>query len=180
MKNTTISVIVLSLYSFVVFAQSKPYWNNAPNTGTKIYSIHFIDSQNVWAKSKLGEVLQSTDGGNRWFVNSPFIQSKENEQNLWCADIYCSIMLTTDGGTSWLPYRDTEQEHFCKVYFKNENTGWQTAEEFLNKVVVTINSSIEKNDIETLIERAHQCTEYYTDIDSGWALGWCVKNFEIN
>jgi hypothetical protein len=128
----------------------------------------------------LGEVLQSTDGGTRWFIDTPFIQSKDNEQNKWSADIYCSIMFTTDGGASWLPYNDEEQDHFCQVYFKNENTGWQTAEEFLNKVVATINSFMVKKEIETLIEKAHQCTEYYTDVDSGWALGWCVKNFEIN
>ena len=124
MKKVILSVIVLFSFSFVSFAQSKTYWSDAPNNGTKIYSIQFIDSQNGFAKSKLGELLKSTDGGITWKLDSNNILAAATSKTEWFADIYCSIMFTTDGGTNWLPYNDKDQDHFCQVYFKNDNTGW--------------------------------------------------------
>ena len=162
------------------YAQSKPYWDNAPITGTKIYSVEFIDTDNGWAKSKLGEILITTDGGKHWAVNTDHYELTAIKRNLWSAEIYCSVMNTTDGGISWGQYTDEMQEHFCQVYFKNENTGWKTSEEFLNKVVNTIKSFVQKYNIESLDKKAYQCTEYYTDMNSGWALGWCVKNYKSN
>jgi len=180
MKIILFALSISIMHSFFTCSQNNPYWENAPTKGFKIYSISFSDSENGWAVSKLGEVLHSNDGGNHWEIVANSSDSVFADQILWCADIYCSVMTTTNGGSSWQPYADKEQEHFCLVYFKNNNTGWQTAEEFLNKVVVTVNTFIERNDKESLIEKAYQCTEYYTDIYSGWALGWCIKNFQYN
>jgi hypothetical protein len=87
-------------------------------------------------------------------------------------------MRTTDGGFTWLPYLLEQQEHFCLVYFKDNNTGWKVAEEFLNKVVSIINTHVLNDDIQSLVDQPNQCTEYYTSVDSGWALGWCVKNYQ--
>ena len=178
------SVLSISLISFFLtimgFTQSKPYWDNAPTTGTKIFSIEFIDTDNGSAKSKLGEVLKTTDGGKHWIVDSEPYEFTGIYPHLWSADIYCSSMTTKDGGLTWSQYTGIMQEHFCQVYFKNENTGWKTSEEFLYRVVYTLKSFVEKNDIEALYAKAYQCTEYYTDINSGWALGWCVKNYKYN
>jgi len=176
---TSICVIIL-LFTVLSFTQSKSYWENAPNTGTKIYSIEFTDEDNGWAKAQLGEVLITTDGGKHWVVNSKPFKLINDSQYLWSADIYCSVMSTTDGGNTWNPYTDEMQEHFCQVYFRNENTGWQTAEEFLQKVTGTIQFFIDKNDLESLYSKSTQCTEYYTDMHNGWALGWCVKNYKTN
>lgn len=179
--NTLISkALILLLSPVTIFTQSKPYWNDAPTTGTKIYSIEFIDKDNGWAKSQPGEVLISTNGGKHWIVNSNPYKLINDSQYLWSAEIYCSVMNTTDGGNTWNPYTDELQDHFCQVYFKNENTGWQTAKEFLRKVVSTIKSFIDKNDFESLNNKITQCTEYYTDMNSGWALGWCIKNYKSN
>jgi len=168
--------VILLLFTSLSFTQSKPYWQNAPTTATKIYSIEFTDEDNGCAETKLGEVLITTDGGNHWEVNLIPSESIDISQHQWSADIYCSVMNTTDGGNTWNQYNDEEQDHFCQVYFKNENTSWQTAEEFLQKVVNTIRS----NDLESLNNKSTQCTEYYTDMDNGWALGWCVKNYKTN
>ena len=168
------------LFAVLGFTQSKPYWKNASATGTKIYSVEFIDEDNGLAKSQLGEVLITTDGGKRWAVDSNPYKLINNSQHLWSADIYCSVMNTTDGGNTWNQYNDEVQDHFCQVYFKNENTGWKTAEEFLQKVTSTIQSFINKNDLQSLYKKATQCTEYYTDMNNGWALGWCVKNYKSN
>jgi hypothetical protein len=180
MNTVTNICVILLVFTVLNYTQSKPYWENALNTGTKIYSVEFIDKDNGWAKSKLGEVLITTDGGNHWTLNSNPYKLITNTPRLWSADIYCSVMNTTDGGNTWNPYTDEEQDHFCQVYFKNENTGWQTAEEFLQKVIRTIQSLIIKNDLELLYKKTTQCTEYYTDIDNGWALGWRVKKYKAN
>ena len=180
MKTLTILSLILLLFTPPIFTQSKSYWKDAPTTGTKIYSIEFIDQDNGWAKSKLGEILITTDSGEHWKVNSNISESINYSQYMWSADIYCSVMNTTDGGNTWSQYNDEMQEHFCQVYFRNENTGWQTAEEFLQKVTSTIQLFMKKNDLELLNKKATQCTEYYTDMTSGWALGWCVKNFKSN
>jgi hypothetical protein len=180
MKLVLIVFALSILNSLFVFSQTRPYWDSAPMKGFKIYSISFSDSESGWAVSKLGEVLHSNDGGKHWKPDTNSFKPDCTERKLWCADIYCSIMITTNGGSSWQPYTDKEQEHFCLVYFKNNNTGWQTAEEFLNKVTITVNTFIERNEKESLIEKAHQCAEYFTNADSGWAVGWCVKNFQFN
>jgi hypothetical protein len=178
MNNVINTSVIILLFAVLSFTQSKSYWENAPITGTKIYSVEFINECIGWAKSKLGEVLITTDGGKHWIVNSKPYKLINDIQRLWSADIYCSVMNTTDGGSTWNPYTDEEQDHFCQVYFRNENTGWKTAEEFLQKVTSTIKSFIDKNDFESLYSKSTQCTEYYTDINNGWALGWCVKNYK--
>jgi len=172
---TNLSVILL-LFTALVFAQSKSYWKNAPTTRIKIYSIEFADEDNGRAKTILGEALITTDGGNHWEVNSNPYKLINNNQHLWSVDIYCSVMNTTNGGNTWNQFNDEVQDHFCQVYFKNENTGWQTAEEFLQKVIRQIRSI----DLESLYNKSTQCTEYYTDINNGWALGWCVKDYKTN
>jgi len=179
--NTLIKIFLILLFLMSIsYAQSKPYWNNAPVSGTKIYLIEFIDTDNGWAKSKLGEILKTTDGGKHWIVNSNPDEFSSTDLHLWSAEIYCAVMNTTDGGITWSQYNDEMQDHFCQVYFKNENTGWKTSEEFLRKVISTIKSFIKQNDLESLYSKATQCTEYYTDMNSGWALGWCVKNYKSN
>jgi len=172
--------VILLLFTSLIFTQSKPYWENAPTNGIKIYSIEFIDEDNGRAKTKQGEILITADGGKHWIVNSNPYMLIYNSQHQWSVDIYCSVMNTTDGGNTWNQYSDEMQEHFCQIYFKNENTGWQTAEDFLNKVVSKIQSFIINNDVESLYNKTTQCTEYYIDINNGWALGWCVKNYKAD
>lgn len=179
--NTVINIkVILLLFTSLSFTQSISYWKNAPTTGTKIYSIEFLDEDNGMAETKLGEVLLTTDGGKNWFVNSNPYRSINNSQYMWKADIYCSVMNTTDGGLTWNPYTKEMQSHFCQVYFRNENTAWQSAQEFLQKVTNTIQLFAERNDLKSLYDKSTQCTEYYTDINNGWALGWCVKNYKTN
>ncbi|MBT8387046.1 MAG: hypothetical protein KJO12_06505 [Ignavibacteria bacterium] len=179
--NAAINISVILFFSTIMgYAQSKPYWDNAPITGIKIYSVEFIDNDNGWAKSKLGEILITTDGGIHWIVDSSRFELTNIEKHLWSTEIYCSVMNTTDGGITWSQYTDEMQDHFCQVYFKNENTGWKTSEEFLHKVVSTIKSFLDKKDLKSLYSKAIQCSEYYTDMNSGWALGWCVKNYKSN
>lgn len=76
------------------------------------------------------------------------------------------------------PYLLEPQKHFCMAYFKDENTGAKVAEEFLSKVVKVIKESLTKGELDSLVNSPVQCTEYYTDAQSGWALGWCIRDFE--
>jgi len=178
MKAILKLTLTIYLFSSLLICQEEFYWGEAPTKGTKLYSIVFINSTDGFAKSKNGETFVTTNNGKNWTLNKNTPQLETQKQPLWSAEIYCSVMQTIDGGNTWSPYYLEEQEHFCKVYFKDNNTGWKVAEEFLNKVVFTINEYIGKDDTKLLVDHPHQCTEYYTNIDSGWALGWCVGNFE--
>lgn len=166
------------LLSSLIISQEKFYWGEAPTQGTKIYSLVFYNSDSGIAKSNSGETFITTNSGKNWTLNTDVDESEAPTQPFWTAEIYCSVMQTNDGGNTWTPYLHDQQEHFCQVYFKDKNTGWKVAGEFLNKVVNNINKCLGNDDIETLLDQPHQCTEYYTDIDSGWALGWCVGSFE--
>ena len=171
-------IVVISVLSIFILCQNQFYWKDAPTNGTKIYSIKFYDLNNGVAESQFEETLATNNSGKSWLPGA-ITEKKIGPSNyLWSAEIYCSIMTTSDGGSSWIPYLQEPQEHFCMVYFKDNNTGWKVAEEFLIKVVNTINTYIEDDNIELLIDQPHQCTEYYTSVDSGWALGWCIRGFK--
>jgi hypothetical protein len=178
MKILLKMMVLIYFLSLLVICQNQFYWKNAPTKGTKIYSIKFFDSHNGTAESQLQETLRTNNNGKSWFPAVITDKKIEPANYLWSAEIYCSVMRTNDGGTTWIPYLQEPQEHFCMVYFKDNNTGWKVAEEFLNKVVNKINTCIENDDIESLVDQPQQCSEYYTNVDSGWALGWCVRDFE--
>ncbi len=148
--------------------------------GNKIFSICFTQHQIGYAVSIRNEVFESFDSGYTWIFKSADYHPNKTapKDTLWSADIYCSVMRSTDGGLNWSAYTKEEQEHFCGVYFKNENTGYQTADEFLNKVTSVISNYIIKKNISSLIDYPQQCTEYYVSESEGWALGWCLRNFK--
>jgi photosystem II stability/assembly factor-like uncharacterized protein len=163
-----------------VFAQDDNYWSNAVSGKNKIFSISFIDAQIGTAESADGEILITSDGGKKWIEKTDVSSAGLNSSSkiLWQADIYCAIMNTTDGGKIWLPYDQEKQEHFCGVYLKDENTGYNVASDFLYKVTNQITMYSEKNELDLLIDHPQKCTEYYRNEEEGWSLGWCVKNFK--
>jgi hypothetical protein len=172
--------LIMILFSAIsLIPQVNDYWKNAAVGKSKIFSISFINKQSGVANSADGDVLVTSDGGINWKaerVTSTGIQS-DSPEIYWKADVYCAIMKTTDGGNSWIPYVDGKQEHFCKVYLKDENTGYKIASEFLNKVTMEVNYYYMTDKLDSLLNHPHQCTEYYKNPEEGWALGWCVKNF---
>ncbi|MBT8380480.1 MAG: hypothetical protein KJN64_14770 [Ignavibacteria bacterium] len=149
-----------------------------PSNGVKIYTLNFADSNNGWAESYLGNVLNTSDGGNTWKECTEGII--EEEVRTWSADIFCAIFISTDEGNTWIEYSKKEQEHFCQVYFKDENTGWRVAEEFLASVTDTINSALKKGEHDSKAGVVFKCREYYTDKNEGWTLGWCYRNLVEN
>jgi hypothetical protein len=170
-----LALLILSSSS----AQNNHYWSNAPSGKTKIFTISFADEQHGKAISAEGNVLVTSDGGKNWAIEKAVsvVNVKDTNPILWKADIYCSIMQTTDGGNKWFPYEERKQEHFCGVYLKDANTGYRVASDFLNKVTNEIITCSENNKLDLLIDHPHQCTEYYKSADEGWALGWCVRNY---
>ena len=181
MKSLLNAIIILFLLSSESIPQQYDYWMNAPIKGRKIFSICFTSLQNGYAVSNRGEIFESVDSGNTWIYKSAeYNPEKPNYQDIiWSADIYCSVLRSTDGGLNWSAYTKEAQEHFCGVYFKNENTGYQTADEFLNKVSSMIFDYLNNKNITSLIDSPQQCTEYYTNENEGWALGWCLRNFNM-
>jgi hypothetical protein len=178
--------VLISLMSALIILVSTPaqdydYWANAPAGKIKIFSISFVDDQNGVAKSAEGEVLATADGGRSWAPDNEiiFAGEKSSPQILWGTDVYCSVMKTTDGGITWLPYEEEKQEHFCGVYLKDSNTGYKVASEFLNKVTNEITNHLRNNDLDSLADHPHKCTEYYRSAEDGWALGWCIKDFYL-
>jgi len=176
-------VLIIILLSFISDpAQDNDYWTNEPTGKTKIFAISFADEQNGRAISAEGDVLATSNGGKSWAVNKEmiFVSEKSSSQILWKADVYCSIMKTTDGGNTWSPYEEEKQEHFCGVYLKDVNTGYRVASDFLNKVTNEIITYSENHNLESLVNHPRKCTEYYRNADEGWALGWCIKDFNQN
>ncbi len=182
MKALNFLLVVIFSLVLTSFSQNLSQVSEYPSQGVKIYSLRFFDSDNGLAESFLGNQLQTTDGGKTWNV---IIENQEmgndfeynlNAPKSWSADIYCAIMLSSDGGESWIDYPKKQQEHFCQVYFEDNNTGWKVAEEFLSNVIDTIVLAKETGEFESKIGVVFKCREYYTDIDEGWTLGWCYKN----
>jgi hypothetical protein len=177
----TLLLILITLYSSNI-AQEVQLRKEFPSHGTKIYSINFVNSTNGWAESFFGDILITTNGGKNWEVKTGIevdknIAISHSSPTLsWSADIYCSVMQSNDGGESWTSYPYKKEEHFCSVYFKDGNTGWKVAEEFLKGVVNTIANCLIDNEWEKKIDVAYKCREYYTDIDTGWSVGWCFNN----
>ncbi len=182
MKTLT-SLLFFSLiwYSSNV-AQKGDFGEETISHGIKLYSISFFDSNIGLADSFYGDVLITTNGGKNWKVLTGIELEKmkdtttKDAENSWSVDIYCDVMQSTDGGENWTPYPKKKEEHFCAVYFKDENTGWKVAEEFLHKVVNTIAASIRDNIWDQKIDVPQKCREYYTDINTGWSVGWCFNN----
>jgi len=172
-------IFIVVIQSIFLFGQNKFYWKDAPIQGTKIYSIKFFDSSNGVAISQYAETLFTHDSGIHWTPIKPNEEISIPENYLWSVEIYCSVMNTNDGGVTWKSYLLEPQEHFCMTYFKDENTKSKVAEEFLSKVVNVINERMTEGKLDSLVNSPVQCTEYYTDAQSGWALGWCTKSFII-
>ena len=135
------AILLLFIISYTsIEAQEGDIEKESVSQGIKIYSISFFNSNNGLADSFFGDVLITTNAGVNWKVKTGTevekfkAISQSGTEFVWSADIYCEVMQSTDGGESWAPYPKKQEEHFCAVYFKDENTGWKVAEEFLQKV----------------------------------------------
>ena len=175
-------ILIFILLSSNYHSQVNDYWKNAPVEGSRIYLIYFTTEQNGFAVSTKNELFVSTDKGNVWNLKetNKKISKTPDDNFLWSAEIYCSAMQTKDGGNSWNPYSDEMQEHFCRVYLNDPNVDYKTASEFLNSVTSKILSHILNKEIDSLANKPQQCAEYYTNENEGWALGWCLRNFNMN
>ncbi len=177
MRFIYLFILLLSVFLTLQNAQDNEYWKNAPVYGTLIYSIYF-STDTGYAVSRDNIRFISVDNGISWSpVENPTVIDIKPEKFLWSGEIYCSVMKTTDGGANWVPGTSEMRDHFCRVYFKDPNTGYMPAEEFLGDVCRRIFSSIKEKETKALINHPQQCTEYYSNIDEGWALGWCLKDF---
>ncbi len=178
---TAILLLLITSYPSIE-AQGGDSGKELVSQGIKIYSISFYNPNNGLADSFFGDVLITTNGGKNWEVKTGAELEKlkaisQAETNIvWSADIYCDVMQSTDGGENWTPYPKKQEEHFCTVYFKDENTGWKVAEEFLQKVVSTITTYLSNDTWEKEKGVSQKCREYYTDMNTGWWVGWCYNN----
>ena len=186
MKGLTAMLLLLITSSPSIEAQENDIGKEPVSQGVKIYSISFFSSINGLADSFFGDVLITTNGGKNWEVRTgaeveklkAILQTGTNI--VWSADIYCEVMQSTDGGENWTSYPKKKEEHFCAVYFKDKNTGWKVAEEFLQKVVSTITTYLSNDNWEKEIGVPQKCREYYTDMNTGWWVGWCYNNLVTN
>ena len=182
------TVTALLFFSFILYSSNVAQQGNigkeTVSQGIKIYSITFFNSNNGLADSFFGDVLITTNGGKNWKVITGMELEKMkatpmDTDNSWSVDIYCDVMQSIDGGENWTRYPKKKEEHFCAVYFKDENTGWKVAEEFLQKVVSTITTYLSNENWEKEIDVPQKCREYYTDMNTGWWVGWCYNNLVI-
>lgn len=179
MKIKCAFLFILFLIQPLIKPQNYDYWKGAPTEGNLIFSVYFINTQSGYAISTNNELFITSDAGTTWKIEQDNRKEKSDEKKsiYWSADIYCSAMKTEDGGANWTPYSQKAQEHFCQVYFKDPNVEYKIASEFLNTVSEKIFAAINNNKTATLIGKPQQCTEYYSNEQEGWAVGWCLKNF---
>lgn len=177
MKKIFYSILAGLIITSENISQDYKYWE-AAIPGERIYTIYFFVDEKVIAVSADNEYFLSTDEGIKWQLNKirSIAELKNETQNL-IVDIHCAIIHTTDGGENWYPYSSGKLEHFCRVYLKDPNAGYQIAFEFLTRVISEINSRLKDSPDGVLNIPPQQCTEYYTNENEGWALGWCVKNY---
>ncbi len=185
MKTLTVLLFISFNLLSSNLAQEGNIDSETVSQGIKIYSISFFDSNNGLADSYFGDILITTNGGRNWKVKTGAEVDKLKAisqtvtENMWSTDIYCDVMQSTDGGESWIPYPKKQEEHFCAVYFRDKNTGWKVAEEFLQKVVGTITTYLSNENWEEEMGVAQKCREYYTDMNTGWWVGWCYNNLIV-
>lgn len=171
------ALFIISVLTFTL-AQNPSYWDNAKPGKMKIYSLFFNDDNNGFAVSAEKDYFFTSDKGNSWLrVNESDVQKfvKPNSDVKWSADVYCSVMYTNDGGENWSSYNKEKQDHFCAVYLKDQNTGYKTGCDFLRKVTANIIASKNNGTVNRLRTEPQQCTEYFSDENSGWALGWTAQ-----
>lgn len=178
MRKIFLFFMITVFCSVLTNSQDGNYWLNAQPGSAKIFTIAFVDELNGEAISAEGDILITKDGGENWNLSKSQVNNKFIEKYIWEADIYCAVMKTTDSGLNWFPFDKERQEHFCCVYLKDKNTGYKIASNFLNTVVSKIFTFYKNKEPGLLINHPQQCTEYYSNINEGWALGWCVKEFK--
>lgn len=73
------------------------------------------------------EYFKTADAGITWVVVNQKIEvaiktaTQKDVGSKWSAEIFCSITMSADGGYTWNEYPKKQEEHFCSVYFKDEN-----------------------------------------------------------
>ncbi|MBK8549771.1 MAG: hypothetical protein IPL53_01420 [Ignavibacteria bacterium] len=110
-------------------------WLNIPNpaVGKPLFSIHLVDSNNIYFVGWFETIIKSTDGGNSWIEiqNGPFGQGRSftslffvNKDTGWIGGSTGNyyILRTTNGGitfdSSYLFWGGLPD-----MFFKNSNTG---------------------------------------------------------
>ena len=178
MKLIYLSVLLFAVLLTIDKKGTPDYWDDADVNGAKIYSIYFDNDNNGFARSEGNESFISTDSGKSWRLIEAV---KQNIANIkFRTDIYCSVMNTFDGGKTWTPYHNIKPGHTCFVYLKDPNTGYLSAYEFLSRVSNSIFKCYRQGNLSLLTDHPSQCTEYYSNRDTGWAVGWCLKEFKVN
>lgn len=178
MKTIIEILFYLLLFSSLLFTQEKKYWIDAPVDGNKMYTLLFTNNNEGYAFTIENHIFRTTDAGKCWNYTTLKLVDLDKINVLWKTDIYCSVMQSVDGGENWEPYSGERQEHFCKVYLKDPNVDYKIAADFLSKVTEDIFNKISNNRLDDIINHPVQCTEYFCNESEGWALGWCIRNFE--
>lgn len=169
--------LMLGVFLTIQNTQNSNYWALAPTDGLKIYTIYFT-ADSCYAYSYSNDLFLSTDQGSSWVPDKmQRIINIEADKFIWSGNVYCSALKTTDGGMNWIPCTPGMQEHFCRVYLKDPNSGYQPALEFLQTVSRKVMECVSRKETGELINHPQQCTEYYSNQKEGWAVGWCLKDF---
>ncbi len=180
MKIINVKLYILVLFSALLYPQSDNTLENVFSKDKVIYSIRFYDSQNGSAVSEDGINFYTTDGGINWtiFDNRSISSSGQGKNSIyWSADICLHTLHTTNAGLTWLTYSGEQQKHFIQAYLRDENTEYKIAINFLQSVSNNILTEINNSEKTTDFGPSKNFTEYYTNENEGWVLGWYLKNF---
>lgn len=138
--------------SFYKSADSGQSWNLLPPLSGNIYAktykyFHFVSEDTGFIPCDNGIIYNTVDGGATWNTQIPKGQSGYDylndlqfiDQYTGYADYYWSsaseLFKTKDGGNTWrsIWHGNYQGEHFEKIFFVNEKTGYASRYQYLYK-----------------------------------------------
>ncbi len=93
MKKFT-CLTLISIFSYLTFAQSGWHWQNPFPQGNPLYSINFL-SDNGWAVGPQGTAIHTTDGGETWQLVD--LGTDENLNSVYMHDDLMAFMVGDNG-----------------------------------------------------------------------------------
>jgi hypothetical protein len=150
-------------------------WQNPLPQGNTLYGLSFADVNTGKAMGDNGTIVQTTDGGNNWVIqssgttNTLYGVSFTDLNQGTVVGASGTILRTTDGGNTWVGQTSGTTDGLLAVSFTDANTGTAVGE--TETIVRTIDGG------NTWIGQASGTTNNlnavsFTDANNGTAVSW--------
>ena len=151
---------------------------------SSLFNLFFLDDTRGWAVGKLGKIVATSNGGERWESQKSGTDNAlrgiffADQKGGWVVGDAGTLIHTRDGGRSWTAQHSRTKKHLRDVFFINELTGWVVGEQGTVLSTVTggkewkVRDDVQKfftrNDNPFLISLFACC---FMDDETGWIAG---------